>query len=97
MLGPWYLGRNVGILYIMCSLLTKRWKMQHLINLHVNLICHLKETKHSLSGKTCSIACSDNEAEYKVAGFRVRGKDTTGLETVQSTPLCIQAMDGLRV
>lgn len=57
--------------------------MQQWINLHDDLICHLKETKDSCSGKTCSIAHSDNEADYKVAGFRVRGKDTTGLETVQ--------------
>lgn len=47
--------------------------MQQLIHLHNNLICHLKKTKDSLSGITCRIACSDNEAEYMSAGFRVRG------------------------
>lgn len=61
--------------------INQKWTIKQFINLHDNLIYHLKETKDSLSGKACSIARSDGKAEYKVAGFRVRGKDTTGLET----------------
>lgn len=57
-----------------------KWTIKRLIDLHDNLICYLK-TKDSSSDKTCSTARLGNEAEHKVAGVKVRGNDTAGLET----------------